>query len=413
MSPPPSRISLKVIMKINIFLLAIKNLRRKIIRSSILLLAVMVVTGTLFAATLFISSMQNALKIGTYRLGADVLVVPEKYATEARSALLAGEPTSFYMDRSVFDKIKRVEGVRNASPQLFIKPASFTCCYSVDVFLVAFNPETDFTVTPWLEKNLKKPLIDNEIITGREVPVIVGDTISFFGTPFKVVGTMEPTGTKFFDQSVFMTMNAAYKMAEDSKDRSMQPIDIDKNKISAVLVQVQDGYSPERASIRIEHDIPGVKAIASDEVISTVRKQLSGLLKGILAISAVLWIFALLMMGFAFYMIVNERQRELGLLRAMGAKRGHIFRLIVAEAVTISTAGGIIGLFVGSALLVIFKGSILHTLKLPYLLPSTATLIELVLSAIIFSLITGLLSSLLPAVSASMMEPYEAIRKGE
>ncbi len=399
--------------KLNIILFAMKNLRRKIVRTFLLLLAVTVVTGTLFSATLFISSMQNALKIGTYRLGADVLVVPEKYASEARSALLAGEPTSFYMDRSVLDKVRAVEGVKNASPQLFIKPASFTCCFSVEAFLVAFDPSTDFTVTPWLEKNLRKPLVDNQVITGRNIPVIVGDTIPFFGTPFKVVGTMEPTGMKFFDQSVFMTMDAAYQMAENSKTKSLQPITIERDKISAVLVQVREGFSADRVSIRVEHDIDGVKAIASDEVISTVRKQLGGLLKGILAISAVLWVLALLMMGFAFSMIVNERQRELGLLRSMGARKSHVFGLIITEAIIISTLGGLVGLISGSLLLATFKSLILHSLKLPYLLPSVETLVELVLGAIIFSLLTGLLASLLPAVSASRMEPYEAIRKGE
>lgn len=399
--------------RLNVATFAIKNLRRKIIRTILLLLAVAVVTGTLFSATLFISSMQNALKIGTYRLGADVLVVPEKYAAEARSALLAGEPTSFYMDRGILDRVRNVEGVRRTSPQLFVKPSSFTCCYNVDVFLVAFDPATDFTITPWLTRNLKKDLVGNEIITGREVPVIPGDTIPFFGTPFKVAGTMEPTGMKFFDHSVFMTMDEAYKMAQNSKTMSMQPISIEKDKISAVLVQVQEGFTPDRVAIKIEHDIDGIKAIASDEVISTVRKQLGGLLKGILAISAVLWILALLMIGFAFYMIVNERQRELGLLRSMGAKKRHIFGLIIAEAVIVSAAGGIVGLIAGSAVLATFKGLILHSLKLPYLMPSLTTLGELVSGAIIFSLLTGLLSSLLPAVSASRMEPYEAIRKGE
>jgi putative ABC transport system permease protein len=398
---------------LNIVSFALKNLKRKVIRTLLLLLAVTVVTGTLFSATLFISSMQNALRIGTYRLGADVLVVPEKYASEARSALLAGEPTSFLMDRIVLEKTRAVEGVKKATPQLFVKPTSFTCCYNVDVFLVAFDPETDFTITPWLSKNLKKDLIGNEIITGREVPVMPGDTIPFFGTVFKVAGTMEPTGMKFFDRSVFMTMDAAYKMAEDSQAKSMQPISIEKGKISAVLVQIQEGMTPDRVAIRIEHDIDGVKAIASDEVISTVRKQLGGLLKGILAISAVVWILALLMIGFAFSMIVNERQRELGLLRSMGAKRAHIFRLIIAEAAIISVSGGIVGLVAGATLLFTFKGLILHSLKLPYLMPSAVVLAELVAGAILFSLFTGLLSSLVPALSASRMEPYEAIRKGE
>lgn len=399
--------------KIKIFSLAVKNLRRKFVRTAVLLLLVAVVTGTLLGATIFISGMRNALKIGTYRLGADVLVVPEKNEAQAKAALLSGEPTSFYMDRSVYDAVKNVEGVKRASPQLFIKPASFTCCYNVDVFLVAFDPETDFTVTPWLQKNLKKHLVGNEVIAGSALPILKGDSLPFFGTMFTVVGTMEPTGMKFFDQSVFMTMDAAYVMAANSKTKSMQPIDIDRNKISAVMVQVQENFTPDRIAIRIEHAVDGVKAIASDEVVSTVRRQLAGLLKGILAISAVLWVLALLMMGFAFYMIVNERQRELGLLRAMGAKRGQIFTLIVTEAVLISVTGGLFGIGVGFSLLLSVQDLIAKSLKLPYLLPSTSVLAELVIGAVIFSIVTGLLSSLLPASSASKMEPYEAIRKGE
>ena len=199
--------------KIRIPSLAVKNLRRKPIRTFVLLLIVSMVTGTLLGATIFISGMENALKIGTYRLGADVLVVPEKNEAQAKAALLAGEPTSFYMDRGILDKIKNIEGVKKASAQLFIKPASFTCCYNVETFLIAFDPETDFTITPWLEKNLKRKPIGNEVITGSAMPVLTGDTLPFFGTSFSVIGTMEPTGMKFFDQSVFMTMDAAYAMA--------------------------------------------------------------------------------------------------------------------------------------------------------------------------------------------------------
>ncbi len=393
--------------------LALRNLRRKFVRTAVLLLLVAVVTGTLLGATIFISGMRNALRIGTYRLGADVLVVPEKNEAQAKAALLSGEPTSFFMDRSVYESVKKIEGVKRASPQLFIKPASFTCCYNVEAFLVAFDPESDFTVTPWLQKNLKKPLVGNDVITGSSLPVIKGDSLPFFGTLFNVVGTMEPTGMKFFDQSVFMTMDAAYAMAANSKTKSMQPIDIDSSKISAVMVQVQENFTPDRVAIRIEHDINGVKAIASDEVVSNVRRQLGGLLKGILGISALLWVISLLMMGFAFYMIVNERQRELGLLRAMGAKRAQIFSLIVTEAVLISITGGIFGVAIGFSLLLTFKDMIIKSLKLPYLLPSGVMLTELVFGAILFAIVTGLLSSLLPAASASRMEPYEAIRKGE
>jgi len=119
------------------------------------------------------------------------------------------------------------------------------------------------------------------------------------------------------------------------------------------------------------------------------------------------------MLGFAFYMIVNERQRELGLLRAMGALRRQLFSLIMLEAVMITAAGGLVGLGIGTILLFCLKGMILGYLKLPYLLPDIPVLQGLIAGAIIFAILTGLLASLLPAALASKLEPYEAIRQGE
>lgn len=392
---------------------AFKNLTRKPARTVLLLLSVAVVVGILFPASLFISGMENGLTKGVSRLGADVLVVPKEYAPETRSALLAGEPTSFTMDKSVIDRIRNIEGVRRASPQLFVKPAPFTCCYDVDVFLLAFDPDTDFTVQPWLAGALRRALSKDEIITGSEVPVMPGDAIPFFGTPFRVTGTMEPTGMPFFDRSVFMTMEAAYAMSDNSRRLSEQPLDVARGTISAVLIQTHKGHSPDSLAIRIEHEIKEVKAIPTDEIISTVKGQLNGLFKGVLTIGTVLWVLALLLMGFAFSVIANERRREFGLLRSMGAKQRHVFRLIVYEALLMSAAGGLMGLMAGAVLLASFKTLIMRTIGLPYLLPSGSVLTVIATGALAFSLLTGLLSSLLPAVAARRMEPYAAIRGGE
>jgi putative ABC transport system permease protein len=317
------------------------------------------------------------------------------------------------MDKSVLDMVRKVEGVRSATPQLFIKPTSFTCCFNVDIFLVAFDPETDFTVRPWLEKHLNRPLAPDEIITGREIPVITGDSIPFFGTTFRVAGTMEPTGMDFFDRSGFMSLDSAYRMAENSRIKAIQPVEIGRDKISTVLVQVAEDFTPDRVAIRIEHDINGIKALVSDTVISTVRKQLSGLIHAIVVISSILWFIVLLIMAFAFYMIVNERRREIGLFRAIGANRFHIASIILAEAALLSAAGGTAGVVLGFGLLLSFKDLMLHYLKLPYLFPSSFELFVLIAGSILFSLVTGLLSALLPSLSVIRTEPYEAIRSAE
>ncbi len=102
----------------NIPYVALKNLRRKLTRTWLLFSIVAVVSCTLFSATLFLKSINNALRIGTYRLGADILVVPESAEDKAKCALLSGEPTQFLMDRSVLDRVKAIEGIKSATPQL-------------------------------------------------------------------------------------------------------------------------------------------------------------------------------------------------------------------------------------------------------------------------------------------------------
>ena len=160
-------------------------------------------------------------------------------------------------------------------------------------------------------------------------------------------------------------------------------------------------------------DIPGVKALVSDTVISTVRKQLSGLIHAILIISIILWFIVLLIMAFAFYMIVNERRREIGLLRAMGANKRHIAAIILNEAILLSAAGGAVGIIFGYVLLISFKNLILHYLKLPYLFPTTPELISLTAGALFFSILTGLLAALLPSITILRVEPYEALMSAE
>lgn len=397
----------------NIGTLARKNLKRKSERTALLVAIVAAVACTLFSATLFLKSINNALRLGTYRLGADIIVVPREAETLAREALLAGHPTQFVMDKTVLDRVRAVDGVRDVTPQLFIQPTAFTCCFSVDVFLVAFDPVTDFTVRPWLKKNLNRDLAVDEIITGREIPVVPGDQIPFFGTGFKVAGTMEPTGMEFFDRAAFMSLESAYRMAETSRSMAVQPLPISRDKISTVLVQIRDDMSPDRVAIRIEHDIDGVKAIASDTVISTVRKQLSGLIRAIFIISVILWAIVLLIMAFAFSMIVNERRREIGLLRAMGANRLQLTSVLLFEAGLLAVAGGVVGVVVGFGILVSFKDLMLHHLRLPYLFPEPAELATLTVAALLIALGTGLLAALLPALSAVRTEPYDAIRRAE
>lgn len=401
-------------MQISIGRIAKKNIRRKIFRSLAIAASVAVVAATLFAVTTVMDSVETSLKRSTERLGADIMVVPAGSEAAAKTALLSGDPSTYYMDRSIEEKVKKVKGVKGAASQLYLQTADYHCCDSGSMLLIGFDPQFDFTVTPWLAEKLKRPLKDDEAVMGRTVTAYdVGSKMRAYGRDFTIAGVLEETGMKFIDNSIFLPIDGLRKSIDRSKKGDAKEVKVMENQISSVLVKVDPETTADRVAIFIEYQVPGVKAIVSEQVISSVRRQLFILLRSILSISIILWVMALFLIAVVFSMIVNERQREIGLLRAMGAKKRDVFRLIMWEASFLSLTGGIIGIMAGGFFLFFFREFIKHALNIPYLWPRFIEFGILIVLCLILSFITGTGAALYPALKSMNMEPYAAIRKGE
>lgn len=401
-------------MELKIVALAQKNLRRKAFRSLAIIAAVMVVAATLFSVTTIMESVEQSLERGTARLGADIMVVPAKAEDAARTALLTGKPSAFYMDKSVVERIRKIRGVRSVTSQIFLKTSPYECCDVSDLFLIGFDPENDFTIKPWLTNTLGRPLADDEAIMGRGITAYaVGYALTFFNSPFTVVGMLEETGMEFIDNSIFISFDGIDKILAKAQEKGQDMDSIPPNQISTVLVQVDPEITPDRVALFIQAEIDGVNAIVTDRIIASVRQQLFILLKSVLSVSAILWVMAMLLVGVVFSMIVNERRRELGIFRAMGAKKSHIFRLIMLEAAILSIIGGLVGIGLGGGVLYVFRDAIYASLNIPHLWPNTARFVGLISFCMLLSLLTGILAALGPAIRASFLEPYDAIRGGE
>jgi putative ABC transport system permease protein len=398
--------------RLGLLYLAAQNLRRKPFRSFVTIAIVAIAAGTLFSATLLISSVNRSLEVGMERLGADILVVPEGSQESGEAALITGVPTSFYMDSSVTDQVAAVKGVERVSPQLFIESLISSACCTGHVQLVGYDPDTDFVVTPWLEQNTDAPLQRDDTVVGSLILANKGETVKFYGHDFNVVGVLDATGMGA-DESVFMTLDAAYAMAEESSQEAATALDLQPGQISSVLVKVAPGTTIEQVAQRIKTSVPGTLAITANELSRSVTDRLSGFLKGFVVLDIIVWIMALLTIAAIFSMIVNERQREIGLLRAMGGKRGYIFRLMTAEAVLLTAVGGLAGVVIGGAGLFVFRAVITSSLGIPYLWPPLWFFVLLVLGTLLLSVASGVMASLYPALSSSRLEPYEAIRQGE
>ena len=392
--------------------LAIKNIRGSGFRSIAIFLAVMGVAGFLLGTTIIIEGARNSLRSGLERLGADILVVPEGAEVKIESALLMGKPVDAWMPRDNLQKIAQISGVAAISPQIYLKSMfDAPCCAVSEMFMVVYDPDTDFTISPWLEKNLGRPLVTGEVIGGTYVFASDGvDSIKLYGYQTRLVGNLQPTGTGI-DQTLFMTLDTALDMSRSSVTTAMMPLNVNPDTISVIMVKTAEGVDPHRVAIQIRQETPGMVPIESPNLFGMFRDQMNGLLWGFFAITLVVWLVTMIIIGIVFSMAANERKREMAILRAIGATRFFIFRSLLTEAGLLAVGGAVLGIAVSAGTLYVLRDMIAGSLKMPFLFPSIPAFIGLFSAGVALALGTVILSALIPALRLSRQELAVAMRE--
>lgn len=392
--------------------LALKNIRGSGFRSIAIFLAVVSMTGFLLATTLIIAGARYSLDAGLERLGADILVVPEGAEIKIETALLMGKPVDVWMPRENIQKVANIPGVEAVSPQIYLASMfDSPCCAVSEMFIVVYDPNTDFTIAPWLEKNLGRSLTKGEVIGGNYIFVPDGSQyIKLYGYDTDLVGILEPTGTGM-DQTLFMTLDTAIAMAEFSRTTALMTLNIDPDLISTIMVKVAPEVDPHRVAIQIFKDTEGMVPIESPNLFGTFRSQMNGLLWGFFAITVIVWTVTMILTGIVFSMAANERRREMAVLRAVGATRNFIFRSVLTEAALLALGGAVIGIAIAASGLYIFKDMIAGSLKMPFLFPSISSFIGLFGTGVMLAIVSVALSALIPALRLSRQELAIAMRE--
>lgn len=397
---------------LSVVFLAGRNLGQKMARSALLFLAFALIAAMIFGMTVLLQGVDRGLTRGMARLGADVMVVPAEAEFRARRVLMSGEPSSFTMDRAIVDSLARFPGVGRLAPQLFIVSANLSCCAVGNTQLVAYDPENDFTIQPWLAGRDREALESDEVIVGSEIAFLPGTSPRFFGMPVRVAGRLEPTGLEFVDRTVFIPVEGARRMIENSARDAEIPLEVDPDAVSAVMIRA-DAMAPGELAIRIESEFEGVRALVSSELVTNVRRDLRVALRTLTLASGGQWLVTLALVGLVYGVTLNERRRELGILRALGATRRALLRLLLLEVSVLSLSGALSGVVAAWILLVSSEGLIRMAWDLPFLWPGTGSLVVTGAAATVGVLACALFSTAWPVIRTVRMEPYEAVRKGE
>lgn len=392
--------------------IALGSLGRKRGRTAVILAAFGLISATLLSLTLILFAADRGLARGMERMGADVMVVPAEWELGARQLLMSGEPSAFTMDRAAMGRLRAMKGVGRLSPQLFIVSASLSCCTVGNTQLVAFDPGTDFTISPWLEEHRESPIAENEVIVGSDVNLLTGTEPRFYGRVFRVAGRLDGTGMDFVDRTVFMPFAGANQMIRNSGRDAEVTLEVDTEAISAIMLEAR-GMDPAELAIRIESGIPGVRALVATDLATEVRAGLEGSVKAVVFAGVFQWLATLALIAVVFAISLTERTREIGLFRAMGATRGQVAGMLAAEAAMLSGGGALIGIAAGCVFVSSFEGLIRIAWDIPFLWPTPVRLALIAGGTFLVTMFFGIVSTLPPVYRAARLEPYAAIREGE
>lgn len=395
-----------------IIYMVLKGIGGRQYRSALTAGFILVLVAFVLSTTMMIRGVEHSLEIGTGRLGSDIVVVPAGRGGEAAEALLSGEPISTaWMPESKFDEVKRVEGIDKASPQLFMESLTgAACCAAWELFIIAFDPETDFTITPWLEEELKRPLSLKEVIGGSFVFVPEATNVfKLYGVVLDLVANLEPTGMGL-DATAFMSMETARFMSESSYTTAVRPLVLPEGQISAVVTKVKPGYDMDEVAERIKSEVPDVDVVTTPELYKTVHEETVGLFRMLFIILGLIWALGVIIIGLVLSLLITERRREIGMLRAIGARHRFIFRLFLIENGILALGGGIVGVFLAIGFVHFFRHWLMLTAEMPLLVPDLPVLMGLIFVALITGIVAGLPAVIYPAIRASKLDPAEAMR---
>jgi putative ABC transport system permease protein len=243
---------------------------------------------------------------------------------------------------------------------------------------------------------------------GQEQPV--GRTIKISKQPFRVIGVLAPIGNRFMqdaDVQAYVPFTALFDIY--SKNR------IDFFAIKAVGITMKDAKERVRIALRETHNIDNPLGLLSKddfmvstqedaiEQVTTIGTVLQILLSALASISLVVAGVGIMNI---MYVSVTERTREIGLRKALGAKKRDIMGQFLAEALFLTVIAGFIGIVFGIALTWLAIQIFLHYLEgWRFVVPWVGVIIGFSTSVVV-----GVVFGYFPALKAAKLHPIESLR---
>ncbi len=400
-----------------IFQEALSTLTVNKLRTVLATLGIVIGIGSVIALISLGQGSQNAVQNQIQSLGANLLTISP--GAQRGGFVSGGQGSANTLtpeDAQAISTSSKITTVANVSPE-----------YSRRAQITASGKNTNtqvIGVTPTYAVVRKVSVSQGVFLTGRDVqeqtkiavlgPQVVtdlfgegtnpvGQSIRINGQSFRIIGvTVSKGGTGFQNQDdvVYIPLTTAMKVIFGST--SLSSISVEA-KSAAVMTQAQDeiGYlllAKHKLNLPSQADF---SILSQNDILNTassITGTFTALLSGIAAISLVVGGIGIMNI---MLVTVTERTREIGLRKALGAKKKNIITQFLVESIILTFAGGVIGMIVGIIASIIIS----KIVGLPFSVSFNSVILAIGVSAAI-----GILFGWYPARKASNLQPIEALR---
>src|SRR6266568_2400280 len=366
-------------------LLALDTLKKNPLRSALTILGIVIGITTVITVSAMINGLNDNVLAGIRELGSDTII-----AYRFPWASLSRPPSEWFTRKELqpewADDMAKLPHVAAASP-------------SMRIFMPQFGSGTaDVRRGVYRAKNV--------ILQGNSPSIgQLFDMKIECGRLFTVIGTAEKRkqgisgGSNPEDNIAMMPVTTLRKLYPNQKDYVIFAKAKDPNNVGEAVEEMRDLLRRKR---RLPNNKPDDFALFTSDYFLDLWNKISGLIFILMfAVASVGLVVGGIGVMNIMLVSVTERTREIGVRKAIGAKRGNILSQFLIEAVTLSAVGGVIGVLFGSGLSLLMR----YGLKMPAVLSFFWIATALIMCALI-----GIVFGVYPAWKAARLDPVEALR---
>lgn len=392
-------------MRSDYFLLAVKGLRHRKLRSWLTVVGIVIGVAAIISLITISRSLESTIEQQFAQFGANRILISAK-GFQGPGTMSQGLTTKDV------ETVEKISGFSYVSPGLF-RSAEVWYKKEMGFTLIGGLPAADYNKffrdsgidvqegRMIQEGEQQVALIGSRVAREMFSPKIgVGNKLTINKETFKIVGVVEEIGNAQDDNQIYIPLEAAREIfAEPERVDTI----IAQVKVSSEIPALQEKIERELERKRGDTNFQVLTAGQILEQINQVLGVMQIVLVGIAAIS--LLVGAIGIMN-SLYTSVLERTKDIGIMKAIGARNADILQLFLVESGLIGLVGGVLGTALGTVLALAI-GPIAKSAGFPLIITIE---IPVVLFGLLFAFVIGVFSGLLPAYQASKMKPVDALR---